>query len=256
MRGLRGKRIIVASGATGIGAATAMRLADEGACVLVGDINEAGLQSTVGKIVAAGGTAQGSVFDLKDEASIEKMVDTCFQVYGGIDGLANIGADTKGAAAEMDKDICQLDIAHWDKTLRTNLLGHMLTIRAAIPHLVKSGGGAVVCISSGAAFNAQPNIPAYASSKAALHPLIRHVAKRWGKDNIRCNGVAPGWVMSEMGAATFKKQELENALRNHALNRLGTPEDIAAMTAFLLSDDAAWITGQVISVNGGTWFRD
>jgi NAD(P)-dependent dehydrogenase (short-subunit alcohol dehydrogenase family) len=132
----------------------------------------------------------------------------------------------------------------------------MLVMRAAIPHMVKSGGGGIVSISSGAAFSGSASMPAYASSKAALHPLIRHVAKRWGKDGVRCNGIAPGWIMSELAETVLTGKRRDDVLAGLAMPRLGQPKDIAAMTAFLLSDDAEWVTGQVISVNGGAWFRD
>jgi NAD(P)-dependent dehydrogenase (short-subunit alcohol dehydrogenase family) len=257
MRGLKGKRIIVASGATGIGASVAKRLGEEGARLIVGDINEAGAESTANTIREAGGMAKSQVFDLADRASIDRLVNACVEAFGGIDGLANIGADTDTSAREIGKDIFDIEVDHWERTLRVNLIGHMLTIRAAIPHIVNSGGGAIVSISSGAAFIGMATMPAYSSSKAALHPLIRHVAKRWGKGGVRCNGIAPGWVMSERARSRRRSaKEWEEILNGIALSRVGEPEDIAAMTAFLLSDDAAWVTGQVISVNGGGWFRD
>jgi NAD(P)-dependent dehydrogenase (short-subunit alcohol dehydrogenase family) len=256
MRGLSGKRIIVASGATGIGAATAERLAQEGAQVLIGDINERGLESTVSRIRASGGKAAGFRFDLADAASVAALVQDCIERFGGVDGLANIGADIETARGELDQDLLGMDIAAWERTMRVNLIGHALTIRAALPHLIRAGGGAIVGVSSAAAYGGFANGPAYGCSKAALNALARHVAQRWGKDNIRCNYIAPGWILSESARQYLDREKHDAAVAALPLTRLGEPADTAALLTFLLSEDAAWITGQVIAINGGAAFRD
>jgi NAD(P)-dependent dehydrogenase (short-subunit alcohol dehydrogenase family) len=256
MRGLSGKRIIVASGASGIGAATAQRLAEEGAQVLVGDINEAGLESTVARIRSSGGRADSFRFDLADPESISALVEACVDRYGGVDGLANIGADIEVARSELGQDLLSMSVATWERTLRVNVIGHALTIRAAVPHLIRAGGGAIVGVSSAAAHGGFADAPAYACSKAALNALARHVAKRWGKDNIRCNYIAPGWILSESARQYLDTQMHDAAVAALPLTRLGEPADTAALLAFLLSEDAAWITGQVVAINGGAAFRD
>src|SRR5262245_1284205 len=113
MRGLEGKRIIIASGATGIGAATARRLAEEGARVLVGDVNEDGLTGTVERLRVAGGTVEGKWFDLADERSIEQLVDACVDRYGGIDGLVNVGAEMEMARKELGHDLLEMNVEDW-----------------------------------------------------------------------------------------------------------------------------------------------
>jgi NAD(P)-dependent dehydrogenase (short-subunit alcohol dehydrogenase family) len=256
MRGLMGKRILVASGATGIGAATAERLAAEGARLLVGDINDVGLAETVERIQRAGGTAHSAHYDLADADSIVRLIDACVARYGGIDGLANIGADVGTATLRNDFDVGSMEVAIWERTLRVNLIGHALLIKAALPHFVAQAGGAIVSVSSASAYQGAETIPAYAASKAGLHALIRHVAQRWGKNNVRCNGVAPGLVLTAPARAAFTPEELEKDLEQLPLPRHGEPADLAAAITFLLSEDAAWITGQVISVNGGFAFRD
>ena len=256
MRGLEGKTIIVASGASGIGAATARRLAEEGARVLIGDVNEAGLTATVDRLRAAGGVVEAKWFDLADAGSIRELVGTCVERFGAIDGLVNVGADIEIARREMGHDLLDMDIADWQRTLRVNLIGHALTIGAAIPHLVAAGGGAIVGVSSAAAQGGFADAPAYAVSKAGLNALARHVARRWGKDNIRCNYIAPGWILSEAALAYLTREKHDEAVAALPLTRLGTPEDTAALIAFLLSDDGAWITGQVVAINGGAAFRD
>jgi NAD(P)-dependent dehydrogenase (short-subunit alcohol dehydrogenase family) len=256
MRGLAGKRIVVASGATGIGAATAERLADEGAKLIVGDINDAGLAETVGRIRKAGGTARPVHYDLADAASIAALIGTCVAEYGGIDGLANIGADVGTATLKNDVDVGDMDIAIWERTLRVNLIGHALLIQSALPHFVAQGDGAIVSVSSAAAYDGDRTMPAYSASKAGLHALIRHVAKRWGKDNVRCNAVAPGLVMTGPARAALSQEVMAESLQRLPSTRLGEPGDLASAICFLLSQDAAWVTGQVISVNGGYAFRE
>jgi NAD(P)-dependent dehydrogenase (short-subunit alcohol dehydrogenase family) len=256
MRGLKGKRIIVAGGATGIGAATAERLAAEGAQVLVGDINLTGAEATVQRIGAAGGNAKAARFDLADEASVHVLVRTAVDAFGGVDGLANVGADLSPETIGRDLDLLEMDTAVWERTLRVNLTGFAQTCRAVIPQLQKSGGGAIVNTSSLAAFIGEATRPAYAASKAGINALTRHVARRWGPENIRCNGVMPGAVMSET-ALRMMSQEFKDRLRaSTTLNRLGQPEDLASAICFLLSDDSSWVNGQVWSIDGGANFRD
>lgn len=256
MRGLAGKRIVVASGATGIGAATAERLAAEGARILVGDINDSALAETVKRIRAAGGTAHAAHYDLADAASVAALIESCIARYDGIDGLANIGADVGTSTLKNDFDVGSMQAAVWERTFRVNLIGHALLMKAALPHFIAHGGGAIVSVTSAAAYQGDGTIPAYAASKAGLHALIRHVARRWGKQNVRCNGVAPGLVLTGPARAAFTPEELEKNLELLPLPRHGEPQDLAAAITFLLSEDAAWITGQVISVNGGFAFRD
>ena len=256
MRGLTGKRIVIASGATGIGAATAKRLAEEGARLVVGDINQDGLDKTVGEINAAGGDASAIPFDLADEGSVNALIEGAAERLGGIDGLANVGAEMTRCIAESGKDLMSGDAAHWARTLQVNLTGHALTVMAAIPHMISSGGGAIVSITSAAAHLGLPDVAAYASSKVGLHALIRHVAQAWSKENIRCNGIAPGWIMTEVAEQNLKDEALRAVIENIPLARLGRPADIAAAVAFLLSDEGSWVTGQVWAINGGTAFRD
>jgi NAD(P)-dependent dehydrogenase (short-subunit alcohol dehydrogenase family) len=149
-----------------------------------------------------------------------------------------------------------MDIAIWERTFSVNLIGHALLMRAAIPHLQKAGGGAIVAVSSGAAHAGAAEMPAYAASKAGLQALVRHVARLEGKHNIRCNGVAPGLVMTEGVKVNLTEDIRKFVLATVALPRLGEPDDIAAALTFFLSDESRWISGQVLSVNGGQTFRD
>lgn len=255
MRGLADKTFLIAGGATGIGAATAKRLAAEGAWVAIGDNNIAGATGTAKQIAADGGRAIAVEFDLADERSVQRLVETTIAEFGAIHGLHNVGADLSEDNLGRDTTILDTGMDVWQRTLDVNLLGYVRTIPAVLPHLLAQGGGSIVNTSSGAALGSDPSHVAYGASKAAVNHLTRHVAVNWGKHNIRSNGVMPGLVMGET-------QERQNdvALQQAFLmfgktSRLGKPDDLAAITAFLLSDEAEWITGQVWYIGGGSHLR-
>ncbi|MFC5831521.1 SDR family NAD(P)-dependent oxidoreductase [Nonomuraea insulae] len=256
MRGLKDKTIVVAGGATGIGAATAERLAEEGARVLVGDLNLGGAEATTARIAAAGGTAVPTAFDLADEGSVRALFERAVGEFGGVDGLFNVGADLSPGTIGRDGDLLEMDAAIWRRTFEVNLIGYAHTCRAAIPLLLEGGGGAIVNTSSLAAFVGEPLRPAYAASKAGINTLTRHVASRWGKEGIRCNGLSPGMVLSETGLATMSEEFKATVLAGIRSARLGRPSDLASAAAFLLSDDAEWINGQTWSIDGGGALRD
>jgi len=255
MKGLKGKRIVVGGGATGIGASCVTRLVEEGAHVVVGDLNEAGLKKLAADL-AGKGKLITVPFDLSDEASINGLVERAARELGGIDGVVIPAADLSKENLGRDHTVLDMDAKVWERTFKVNTLGHALMMKAAIPHLVKAGGGSIVSVTSGAAFIGLPTMPAYACSKAGLHALVRHVARIAGKDKIRCNGVAPGLVLTEGAKVNLTEEGKQDAISSLCMPRLGEADDLGSMMVFLLSDDAAWLTGQVISVNGGYAFRD
>ncbi|MER6005762.1 SDR family oxidoreductase [Nonomuraea angiospora] len=256
MRGLKDKAIIVAGGATGIGAATAIRLAEEGADVVVGDINLSGAQATTAKITEAGGSAIAVHFDLADEDSVNAMAARTIEEFGAVHGLFNVGADLSPGTLGRDRSLLDTDLAVWERTLDVNVLGYVRTARAVLPHLLANGGGGIVNCSSGAAVSASDRKrPAYGASKSAVNALTRHIAGRFGPDGVRCNGVMPGLVMGETQAAQNDVQLQKMFLEHVPTTRLGRPSDLAAVVAFLLSDDAEWINGQVWAIDGGANMR-
>jgi NAD(P)-dependent dehydrogenase (short-subunit alcohol dehydrogenase family) len=254
LRGLADKVVIVVGGATGLGAATATRLGSEGSCVVIGDIAEAAAQRTAEQIVAAGGKATAVGFDLADAESVGELMRAGETTYGGIDAVFNVGADMSTLRA--DSDVVDIDLDVWDRVMAVNLRGYVAAMKHAIPRLLDRGGGAIVNMSSAAAFAGEPTRPAYATAKAGIGALTRHVASRWGRDGIRCNAVAPGFTATEAIRSVPQWPELEaSALRRIRGTRVGFPEDVASLVAFLLSDEGAWINGQVINVDGGTVLR-
>lgn len=247
MRGLTRKVVVVAGGAGGIGTATSVRLSEEGAAVVVGDVNVDAAEAVVARIRATGGTAIAVQVDISADASVAALVEAAIKTYGGVDMLhVNAAANTS-----LDSDALSVPLEVFDYTIAVDLRGHLLCTRHALPELLKRGGGAIVYTSSGAAFVGQPERPCYAMAKSGIHVLVRHVATRWGKKGIRANAVAPGLVMHEGISTTLPEGLQEAVLRVTPSPRLGKPEDIAAMVAFLFSDDGQWINGQVISVDGG-----
>ncbi|MEV1245269.1 SDR family NAD(P)-dependent oxidoreductase [Nonomuraea sp. NPDC050022] len=256
MRGLREKTFIVAGGATGIGAGTAVRLAEEGANVVVGDINLPGAESTAAKITEAGGSAIAVHFDLADEPSINAMVARTMEAFGAVHGLFNVGADLSPGNLGRDKSLLDTDLDVGERTMDVNVVGYVRTVRAVLPHLLANGGGSIVNTSSGTAVSGgDRKRPAYAASKSAINALTRHIAGNWGSAGVRCNGVMPGLVMGETQKEQNDVQLQKMFLEMVPTTRLGRPSDLAATVAFLLSDDAEWINGQVWAVDGGANMR-
>jgi NAD(P)-dependent dehydrogenase (short-subunit alcohol dehydrogenase family) len=254
LTGLSGKVAVVAGGATGIGAATATRLAAEGCRVVVGDLAVDTARCTAEKIIAAGGTATAVGFDLADPDSVAALLDTAESIYGGIDAVFAVGADM--GAIRADTDIVDIDLDVWDRVMSVNLRGYVATMKHAIPRLLARGGGTIVNMSSAAAFQGEPARPAYATAKAGIGALTRHVASRWGKEGIRCNAVAPGFTATEAIQSAPQWPELQTAaLKRIRGPRVGAPDDIAALVAFLISEEGEWINGQVINIDGGTVLR-
>jgi len=252
--GLSGKVAVVAGGATGIGAATAKRLAGEGCRVVVGDPADGGARHTAQDITSAGGAATPVFFDLAEQDSVRALFDAATTTYGGVDLLFNVGADM--STLRGDTDVVDIDLEIWDRTMTVNLRGYVLTMKHAIPLMLARGGGVIVNMSSAAAFQGEPARPAYATAKAGIGALTRHVASRWGKEGIRCNAVAPGFTATEAIRSVPQWPELQaSALKRIRGTRVGEPADVAGLVAFLMSDNGGWINGQVLNIDGGTILR-
>lgn len=253
---LAGRRIIIFGSATGIGAATVRRLAQEGAQVCAADINIAGATKVAEE---AGGATFAVHVDIADEASVQQATAAAVDRFGGLDGAHINAADLR--VIMEDSDALAIDLATFDRTITVNLRGHLLCTRAILPHLVASGEGAIVYTSSGAAHGAEPTRPCYAMAKAGLNALMRHVAARWGKEGVTANVLAPGFtVTGEMKAQMDANAEEARKWADYYMartphTRLGTSEDHAGVVAMLLSQDGRWINGGIFDVNGGSLMR-
>lgn len=247
MRGLNGKVGIIAGGARGIGAATAERFCAEGATVIIGDILGDMAQETADRISKSGGTVIGTFLDGTDAHSQKDIVALAVKEFGGLDFFhSNLAGGTVG-----DTDALEIPEDVFDKSVAINTKSHLLATKAAVPELLKRGGGAMIYTSSGAASSGAPVQPAYAMTKAAIHALARHVAAKWGPSGIRANVICPGLIMTEAVAIYLDDERLEGIKSQTPSHRLGQPEDIAAAVAFLASDDGAFVNGQAWHVNGG-----
>ena len=255
---LEGRVAVVTGAASGIGRACALRLAREGAAVAVADLNRAGSEETVGLIEAAGGRGLAHATDVADEAAVNDLLAKTRATLGPVDILHSNAADTRVEVLGADGDLLSTDLAVWDQTMAVNLRGAVLACRAVLPDMLKVERGSIVITSSTSGMTGDLGRIAYGASKAALNSLTQNIATLYGKRGIRCNAVAPGLVVTE-GAPDVSARDhgleandaLSFALSHHLTPRLGTPEDVAALVAFLASDEAGYITGQVIPVDGG-----
>jgi NAD(P)-dependent dehydrogenase (short-subunit alcohol dehydrogenase family) len=255
MRGLGDKVVVVAGGGSGIGAATARRLGAEGAAVVVGDLVGANAEAVAGVVRDAGGRALAVPLDIADDESVAALVAAAVGEYGGLDAMHANAADLSPETIGRDSNALDVPLGVFDHTLEVNLRGHLLCTRHALPHLLERGGGAFVYTSSAAGHIGEPERPAYAASKAGINSLVRHVASRWGRQGIRANSIAPGLVVTPAMDTGLPSEFREHALRVGRSPRLGRPDDIAGMVAFLVSDDGEWVNGQVLSVDGGASMR-
>ncbi|GAA4551037.1 SDR family NAD(P)-dependent oxidoreductase [Pseudonocardia xishanensis] len=248
---MKDKVVLVAGGGSGLGRSAAVRLAGEGARVIVGDLSGPGVDGTLDEIRETGGEGVGAVFDISDDSSCAELVTVATKTYGAVHGLFNVAADTSEQTLGRDTDVVTVPLEVWRRSLEVNLTGYFLMARHTIPALLESGGGAIVNTISGLVLYGDANRVAYGASKSGILALSKHIAIGWGKQGIRCNTIAPGLVLTEQSALLNSDSYKEEVLSRVHSNRLGVPDDISSAVAFLLSDEASWINGQVLPVNGG-----
>jgi NAD(P)-dependent dehydrogenase (short-subunit alcohol dehydrogenase family) len=242
--GLRGKVGVVTGGASGIGRQTAQLLAEEGVRLLVVDQNVEGIQETIQEIEAKGGEAKPFPLDVRDYPSCERLPAAAAEHFGGLDILVNAaGVGRHGLFLESDPNA-------WSLELDVNLRGVMNCSRAIGPTLVRQRYGKIVNIASEAGKVGEKRIAVYAASKGGVISFTKSLAVELGRFGVNVNAVCPGVTKTPMTAYLTPEQEAEWS-KYYPLGRLGVPEDIAPMIAFLCSDRASWITGQAISINGG-----
>lgn len=252
---LKNKVAIVAGASRGIGAVTALRLASEGAAVVIagppGEIE--GTAAVVEQAQASGGQAIAATFDAAEDSSFVALMEKAIEVFGGVDIFHANFADQ--SIIFNDTNAIDVDVGVLDRTLDINLKGMARATRHALPALIARGGGAMIYSSSAAATMGDVERPCYAMAKAGIGALVRHVANRWGREGIRANAILPGYIMTPAVLKTLPQAMAEDMRRRTPAPRLGTSEDIAAMVAMLGSSDGEWINGQMISVDGGLTMR-
>lgn len=255
MQRLRDNVIIVAGVTSGIGEASAVRLAQEGARLVIAGRTLDACERVAENIRKAGGTAVALHYDQGDEELIARLIARSVETYGRLDGLLCNAAELRKEIVQRDLDVTHMEVEIWERLFRINVTGYALLMREAIPQMLRHGGGAIVLMSSDIAKMGMAQRHCYAATKAGVEALVRQVAERWGKEGIRCNAISPGMVMTEKAAKDAPQTFIDDMKARLHSPRLGKPEDIAAAVAFMLSEDAEWVQGQVLSVNGGLIYR-
>ena len=245
------KVAIVTGSASGIGRTTAETLAAQGAAVVIADIMGEAAVETAADIRRSGGRAIGLRVDVAVEEDIAGMIGAAVDEFGGIDVLHSNAAAVQSEVLTQDTNIVDLDAELFMVVLRTNVVGCALGAKHAIPHMIERGGGVIINTASAGGQSAQTTRPMYGTSKAAVIQLTRHIATMHGKQNIRCVSVSPGITVTPSVARLVSPEWIEQNVRHNLMPRAGRPEDIAGLVAYLASDEAAFITGIDIRVDGG-----
>jgi NAD(P)-dependent dehydrogenase (short-subunit alcohol dehydrogenase family) len=249
MRQLNDRVAIVTGAASGIGAASAVALAAQGAKVGVADIDETGAHRVATAIQQAGGIAEAIVLDVKDEAAWVAAVSRVIATWGSLHILHNNAAAVGVETLRGDTAIVTGQVEIWDRVYEVNLRGVMLGCKHSIPPMIEQGGGVIINTSSISAMWGGATSVAYAASKSGIVSVTQHVASRYGAQGIRCVALAPGLIISDNSPAS--DQFVHMVRRHQCLSQAGRSEDIANAVAFLASEDASFITGVLIPVDGG-----
>jgi NAD(P)-dependent dehydrogenase (short-subunit alcohol dehydrogenase family) len=247
---VEGRVAIVTGAGSGIGEASAIRLAEEGATVVCADINEAAAQATAEKINSTGGKASAYEIDISQSHKCTAIVEDTVSKYGSIDILVNnAGVNLPGVFHEVTDETIQ-------RTLSVNVMGAMYLSRAAIPHMLKTSRGSIVNMSSVNGLVSEPFLSVYSASKGAIVMLTRGIALDYAKLGIRCNAICPGWVDTPINHAHAKMLGgLDHVYKTidsfQPIGRPGTSREIANLVLFLASDEASFMTGSIVSADGG-----
>jgi NAD(P)-dependent dehydrogenase (short-subunit alcohol dehydrogenase family) len=246
---LNGKSAIVTGAASGIGRATAELFAREGARLVINDVNGARLDEIAAGIAANGGEVAALAGDVSVEGDVQALVAKAVDAYGRLDiAVANAGIIPLG-------DVFELGVDEWDKVMAIDGRGMFLTCKYAIEAMLKSGGGSIVCTSSISGEAGQKRQAAYGPAKFVASGLTKHLAIEWADRGIRVNAVAPGTINTERVQQLVDEpggpEYLEVMKKQHPVGRIGEPIEVARAILFLASDDASFITGVVLPVDGG-----
>jgi 3-oxoacyl-[acyl-carrier protein] reductase len=241
---LEGRVALVTGASQGIGHACALALARQGATVAAAARNQQRLEELVAEITNSGGKASAFVIDVADEDQVKSGIRSALTQFGKIDILVN------NAGVTRDQLVMRMKRADWDAVLNTNLTSAYLCIQQVIGSMLKQRWGRIINVTSVFGQMGQAGQANYAASKAGLIGLTMAMAREVASRNITCNAVAPGFIETSMTAA-LSEEFKQNAVKSIPLGRVGSPQDVASAVCFLASEDASYITGHVLNVNGG-----
>ena len=248
---LNEKIAIVTGGGSGIGKATAFAFAREGARVVVADIHGESAEDTAREIRHAGGEAIAQPTDVSLEGEVTAMIQRAVDEYGGLHILHNNAAMTAAGDHAHDADLLTMTVDYWDRSFAVNLRGAMLGCKHGIPEMIKSGGGSIINTSSNQSLAGDMSQFAYSAAKAGVNALTRSVATTYGRHSIRCNTVAPGIILTPSTQAACPPEVVDEIVASNLVPRAGEADDLANLVLFLASDESSFVTGQLISVDGG-----
>ena len=251
MSRLAGKVAIVTGGAGGIGAATAHELAREGAAIAVVDIDEAKAVVVAEEIRGTGAHAIALGGDLAEEDAARSAVESTVAEFGRVDVLHNNAALTASAFLSRDTTVSEMPLDVWQRSLAVNLGSQLLMCKYAVPEMRRNGGGSIINMSSGAALSGDRTRLAYGVSKAGVHALTMYVATSEGKRGVRANTIVPGLILTDAVRAHLSDEILAGLGGATLTPYVGQPKDVADLVVFLASEQSRYITGQMISIDGG-----
>lgn len=248
MERLKGKIAIVTGSTSGIGVGIARVFAQEGATVVVCGRREERGQAVVEQLKELGAQASYHYLDITKPESVQALMDDTVKTYGRLDILVNNAANVGLKDGRVD----ELTVEMWDAIMESDLRSVFLAIKAALPYMRQQKQGSIVNIGSMASSGGDLGAAAYASAKAGVNLLTQSVALQYGKENIRCNCIRPGLIVTPENDAKVAQMLKDIFLDNIEVNRYGCPEDIGYMACYLASDESAYVTGQIMDVDGGT----